>query len=179
MLAVYGAAALWLAVFIAYLVYLLLPFGVGLVSTLFAALVAFALLVWLVRSLVWRPLRHQAVSRWGFAAVLALTVGTLTFDAGWTHYLVPFPPTDQDDCSFGSIGPQEFLALKQEMVAKYDPDWTTLYRDPGAKDKFGQQIMAMLPKEASEPEMIAHIHAFARSLGAEFEGGWIPSRRPG
>jgi hypothetical protein len=170
-LAVYGAAALWLAAFVADLVYLLLPFGIGLLSTLFASLVALGVFLWLVHRLVWRPLRHQTVGRWGFAAVLALAIATVTLDGGWTHYLIPFPPTDQDNCTFGPIGADEFQALERETAAKFDPDWVALYRDPDAKEKLERQMTAVLPKEATEAEMVAHIHALARSIGAEFSHG--------
>jgi hypothetical protein len=170
-LAVYGAAALWLAVFVAYLVYLLLPFGVGLLSTLFAALVALALLVWLVRWLVWRPLRGGRVGRWQLATVLALAVATLTLDAAWTHYLVPLPPTDQDDCRFGSIGPEEFRALKRQMVAKFNADWEAASQSAEGEDEFGRTMADAVPKEASPEQLMAHIHALARSLGAELDSG--------
>lgn len=178
MFAVYGAAALWLVVFVAYLVYLLLPFGVGLLSTLAAALVALGLLAWLMRSLVWRPVRSGRVGRYHLATVIALAVATLTLDAGWTHYLVPFPPTDQDDCTFGPIGPEEFQTLKREMAAEFEPDWLALYRDSDAEEKLERQMMALLPEEATEADMAARIHALARSLGAEYTGGGDYHRTP-
>jgi len=59
----YCVAALWLAAFVAYLVYLLLPFGVGWLSSLAAALVALGLLASLVRSLVRRLLRDGPIGR--------------------------------------------------------------------------------------------------------------------
>ena len=170
-LAVHGAAALWLAVFVAYLVYLLLPFGVGLLSSLAAALVALGLLAWLMRSLVWRPVRGGRVGRWHLATVLALAVATLTLDAGWTHYLVPLPRTDQDDCRFGSVGPEEFRALKREMAAKFDPDWEAASQSADAEDEFGRMMADAVPKVASPEQLIAHIYALARSLGAELDGG--------
>ena len=87
----YGVAMLWLAAFIAYMVYLLLPFGVGRPNALLAALVALGLFAWLVRALVWRPLRRGGpFDRWRLAAVLTLAAATLALDAGWTHYLAPF-----------------------------------------------------------------------------------------
>lgn len=57
------AGGLWRGsvVVIAHLAYLLLPFGVGVLSSLAAAAVALALLAQLMRWLVWRPLRDQSV----------------------------------------------------------------------------------------------------------------------
>lgn len=168
-LAVYGAAALWLAVFVAYLVYLLLPFGVGLLSSLAAALVAVGLLAWLMRWLVWRPLRGQAASRWGFAAVLALAVGTLTFNAGWTHYLIPFLPRNQDDCSFGSISREAYQAIAREMEGQLAPNWARIVaQHENRAEALESQLVAELPTSASQEELIAQIHALARSIGAEY-----------
>jgi hypothetical protein len=178
-LAVYGVAALWLAVFVAYLVYLLLPFGVGVFSGVVAGLVALWLFAWLVRSLVWRPRRIGAVGQRRLAMALTLAAATLAFDAGWTEYLVSFPPTNQDDCRFGPIGPEEFRALKREMATKLEPDWLAFYSDTvQADEKLERQMAALLPQEATEPEMIAHIHALARSFGAQYTGGGHYYRGP-
>jgi hypothetical protein len=172
-LGLYALGALWLAAFIAYLVYLLLPFGVGLLSALFAALVAFGTFAWLVRSLVWRPLRRGGpLGRRRLAVVLTLAAATLALDAGWAHYLVPLPPTDQDDCTFGPIGPREFRALEREMSAKFNPDWAAAIRGgQNSAAEFQNQLQSILPKVADEAAMIAHIHALARSIGAELNSG--------
>lgn len=178
----YALGALWLAAFVAYLVYLLLPFeylALGLFeisppviigSALLAALVAFALLVWLGVRLLRPAWRGEAISGRRFGIVVALTAATLVLDAGWTHYLVPFPPTDQDDCSFDAIGPEEFGALKREMAAKLDLDWASLLQDRNAEE-VPTQIKSALPEVAAEAVMLAHIHALARAIGAEFDGG--------
>jgi hypothetical protein len=167
----YCVAALWLATFVAYLVYLLLPFGVGLLASSFAALVAVLLLISLIRRLIVGPLKGEPIGRWRSILVSAVALATLTLDAGWTHYLVPFPPTDQDDCTFGPIGPGEFRALKREMAAKFNPDWGAVARVRGAADEFGRKMADVLPKEANPEQLMAHIHALARSLGAELDGG--------
>jgi hypothetical protein len=167
----YCVAALWLAAFVAYLVYLLLPFGVGLLSSSFAALVAVLLLTSLIRRLIVGPLKGEPIGRWRSILVSAFALATLALDAGWTHYLVPFPPTNQDDCTFGPIGPEEYRALVREMSARFDPNGMALYGDPDAEEKLERQMTALLPKEATEADMVAHIHALARSLGAEHTGG--------
>jgi hypothetical protein len=169
----YCVAALWLAAFVAYLVYLLLPFGVGLLSSSFAALVAVVLLISLIRRLIVGPLKGEPVGRWRFILVSAVAVATLTLDAGWTHYRIPFPPTDQDECTFGPIGPDEFRALRSKMAEKLDPDWLAIARVPGAEEEFEQHMAALLPKEASNEEMVAHMHAMARALGAQFDSGGV------
>src|SRR5690606_27235695 len=96
----YSGAAFWLAVFVAYLVCLLLPFGVGWLSSLAAALVALVLLASLVRSLVRRLLRGGPIGRWPLAIVMALAVAALTLDAGWSTTSSPSPRPNQDDCHF-------------------------------------------------------------------------------
>ncbi|MGH6944828.1 MAG: hypothetical protein ACREH6_11485, partial [Geminicoccaceae bacterium] len=180
--ALYATAALWLSAFTAYLVYLLLPFeylALGLFelsplmiigSALLAGITALGLLVWLVRLLLRSAWRGEAIGGWRFGIVIALAVATLTFDAGWTHFLVPFPPVDQDDCSFGPISRQEFRNIALEMEQKSDPDWLAILAERGAKGKFEDQLVRLLPDIASEAEMIARIHAIARAIGAELDG---------
>ena len=172
----YCIAALWLAAFVAYFAYLLLPFGVGALASLFAALVAVLLLIWLIRRLIVGPLKSEPIGRWRFTLVSALAVAALTLDAGWTHYLVPLPPTDQDDCRFGSIGPEEFRALKREMGAKFDPDWEAASQSADAEDEFGRRMADAVPKQAGPEQLMAHIHALARSIGAELDSGGYQGR---
>jgi hypothetical protein len=150
-------------------VYLLLPFGVGLLSTLFAALVALALLVWLVRWLVWRPLRGGAIGRWRLATVLTLAAATLTLDVLRTHYVIPFFPTDQDNCSFGSIWRESYQAIAKGMEGRLDPNWVKIVaQHQNRAEALESQLAAELPTSSSQEELIAHIHALARSIDAEY-----------
>jgi apolipoprotein N-acyltransferase len=179
--ALYAIAALWLSAFITYLVYLLLPFeylALGLFglspiviigSALLAGIVALALLVWLVRRLLRPAWRGEAIGGWRFGIVVALAVATVALDAGRTHYLVPLPPTDQDDCSFGPISRQEYGTIAHEIKRKFDPDWLAVFAQRGFKREFERQLMTALPETASEVEMIARIHALARAIGAELD----------
>jgi hypothetical protein len=168
-LAVYGAAASWLAVFAAYLVYLLLPFGVGLLSTLLAALVAIALLVWLVRRLVWRPLRRGPIGRWRLAAVLPLAAATVTLDVLRTHYIIPLRRADQDDCSFGSISAEQYRAMAQALNRKLDPNWARILDENYARaETLEAELAAQLPRRADQGALIGRIHALARSIGADY-----------
>jgi hypothetical protein len=177
-LGLYTLGALWLAAVIAYLVYLILPFGVGLLSSWFAALVAVLVFARLAHLWLSRPLEGNPVGRRFFATVLGLALATFTLDAGWTHYLVPFLPTDQDACTFGSIGPEEDRALRNEMAEKLNPDWTAIALMDGAEEEFEERMAALVSEGTSNEEIIARLHAIARTLGAQFDGGGVLRRSP-
>jgi hypothetical protein len=99
----------------------------------------------------------------------ALTLSLLAHECGLTTASDPLPATDQDNCSFGSIDVAEYRALRREMDAALDPDWDPGYG--GRYEALEREFTAHLPELASEDEMLAHIHALARSVGAEFDSG--------
>jgi hypothetical protein len=98
----------------------------------------------------------------------SLTLSLLAKECGDAQNGV-LPPTEQDACNFGSVSSEEFQALVREMDVRLDPDWGSGLG--GRYEPLERELRAVLPEGTRTKEMIAQVHALARSIGAEFDSG--------
>ncbi|MEM7026423.1 MAG: hypothetical protein AAF637_28175, partial [Pseudomonadota bacterium] len=83
------------------------------------------------------------------------------------HHVVPFLPTEQDECTFGDIGLVEYRAIRQDMAARFDPAKLTPPALTGEERK--AYLRSLLPTTTDNATMLANVHALARAMGAQLD----------